>query len=294
MPNLIEKKFINEELGIELKSYIDKQQNIFFIGKDVAKILGYRDTHQAIRKHVDKEDRKYFPVETTGYSKRGRPPIILNESGFYSLVLSSKLETAKKFKRWVTSEVLPAIRKFGYNKLFDPRIKQRVVIDGKKFYKHPVFSNYAANKNGEVINVKTGRNIKMSKICNGYLKFTICNKKLIKPKDYLQHRFVFEVFKGPIPRFFEIDHINGDKTDNQKINLQLLTHQQNIEKSKNKSIISISIETGEEKRFDSIKKAGIELDINKCNISSICCQRKSHKSAKSKKDGCKYTFKFLD
>ena len=101
MSNLLEKAFNNEELGIELKSYIDKQQNIFFIGKDVAKILGYRDTNQAIRKHVDKEDRKYFPVETTGYSKRGRPPVILNESGFYSLVLSSKLETAKKFKRWV-------------------------------------------------------------------------------------------------------------------------------------------------------------------------------------------------
>ena len=294
MPNLIEKKFINEELGIELKSYIDKQQNIFFIGKDVAKILGYRDTNQAIRKHVDEEDRKYFPVETTGYSKRGRPPIILNESGFYSLVLSSKLETAKKFKRWVTSEVLPAIRKFGYNKLFDPRIKQRVVIDGKKFYKHPVFSNYAANKNGEVINVKTGRNIKMSKICNGYLKFTICNKKLIKPKDYLQHRFVFEVFKGPIPRFFEIDHHNSIKTDNRIKNLQLLTHKQNIEKSKNKPIISISITTGEKRRFDSIKKAGIELDITYSSISKICCQRKSHKSAKSKKDGCKYTFKFMD
>ena len=164
----------------------------------------------------------------------------------------------------------------------------------KKYYKHPVFSNYAANKNGEVINVKTGRNIKMSKICNGYLKFTICNKKLIKPKDYLQHRFVFEVFKGPIPRFFEIDHINGDKTDNQKINLQLLTHKQNIEKSKNKPIISISIKTGEKRRFDSIKKAGIELDITYSSISKICCQRKSHKTSTSKNDGCKYTFKFID
>ena len=291
---MLEKSYKNDDLGIELKKFIDKHQNIFFIGKDVAKILGYRDTNQAIRKHVDKEDRKYFPVETTGYSKRGRPPIILNESGFYSLVLSSKLETAKKFKRWVTSEVLPAIRKFGYYKLFDPRIKQRVIINEKKFYKHPVFSNYAANKNGEVINVKTGRNIKMSKICNGYLKFTICNKKLIKPKDYLQHRFVFEVFKGPIPRFFEIDHINGDKSDNQKINLQLLTHKQNVEKTKNKQIISISITTGEKRRFDSIKKAGIELDINYSSISNICCQRKYYKTAKSKKDGCKYTFKFLD
>ena len=293
MSNLLEKAFNNEELGIELKSYIDKQQNIFFIGKDVAKILGYRDTNQAIRKHVDKEDRKYFPVETTGYSKRGRPPVILNESGFYSLVLSSKLETAKKFKRWVTTEVLPAIRKFGYYKLFDSRIKQRVIIDGKKFYKHQVFSNYAANKNGEVINVKTGRIIKMAN-SNGYLQFTICNKKLEKRKNYSQHRFVYEVFRGPIPRCFEIDHRNSIRSDNRIKNLQLLTPTQNKQKSHNKPIISINIENGKERKFISIKTASNKLEINCSKISNICCKRKYNKTATSKSDGCKYTFKFLD
>ena len=90
-------------------------------------MLGYRDTDQAIRKHADDEDRKYFPVETTGYSKRGRPPIILNESGLYSLVLTSKLETSKKFKRWITSKVLPDIRKYGYYRMIDSKIKQRVI-----------------------------------------------------------------------------------------------------------------------------------------------------------------------
>ena len=291
---MLEKSYKNNDLGVEITSYIDKQQNIFFIGKDVAKILGYQDTNQAIRKHVDEEDRKYFPVETTGYSKRGRPPIIIKESGFYSLVLSSKLKTAKKFKRWVTSEVLPSIRKFGYYKLFDSRIKQRVIINEKNFYKHPVFSNYAANKNGEVINVKTGRNIKMSKIGSGYLKFTICNEKLIKPKDYLQHRFVFEVFKGPIPRFFEIDHHNSIKTDNRIKKLQLLTHKKNVQKSKNKPIISLNIETGGEIRFVSLKKASDELNINYSSISNICCNRKKCKTATSKKDGHKYTFRYLD
>ena len=131
MSNMLQKTYKNNNLGVELKSYIDKQQNIFFIGKDVAKILGYKDTNQAIRKHVDKEDQKSCPVVSTG---QVRWIIFINESGFYSLLLSSKLETAKKFKRWVTSEVLPAIRKFGYYKLFDPRIKQRVIIDGKKYY----------------------------------------------------------------------------------------------------------------------------------------------------------------
>ena len=113
---MLEKNFQNEELGIKINSYIDKQQNIWFRGKDVAEILGYKDTNQAIRKHVDNEDQKSCPVETTG---QVRWIIFINESGFYSLILSSKLETAKKFKRWITSEVLPSIRKFGYYKLFD-------------------------------------------------------------------------------------------------------------------------------------------------------------------------------
>ena len=113
---MLEKTFKNVDLEIELKSYIDKQQIIWFRGKDVAEILGYKDTNQAIRKHVDNEDQKSCPVETTG---QVRWIIFINESGFYSLILSSKLKTAKKFKRWITSEVLPSIRKFGYYKLFD-------------------------------------------------------------------------------------------------------------------------------------------------------------------------------
>ena len=116
MANMMEKKFSNKDLGIELKSYIDKQQNVWFLGKNVATILGYKDTNQAIRKHVDEEDQKSCPVETTGQVRWCN---FINESGFYSLLLSSKLETAKKFKHWVTSLVLPSIRKYGYYKMFD-------------------------------------------------------------------------------------------------------------------------------------------------------------------------------
>ena len=86
MENMLEKIFTNKELGVELTSYIDDKFNVWFRGKDISTILGYKDTNQAIRKHVDSEDQKSFPVETTGYSKRGRPPIFINESGFYSLV----------------------------------------------------------------------------------------------------------------------------------------------------------------------------------------------------------------
>ena len=287
------KTFKNEELGIEFLSYIDKKLRVWFKAKEVAKLLGYRDTDQAIRKHVDDEDRKYFPVETTGYSKRGRPPIFVNESGLYSLVLSSKLETAKNFKRWITSKVLPAIRKYGYYRMIDTRIKQRVIIDGVKYYKHQVFSKYAASKNGKVIKVKNGRIIRMSKNGNGYLKFNLSDKKkLEKTYTYSNHRFVYEVFRGPIPSCLEVDHINNVKTDNRIKNLQLLTKKQNIQKSRNRPIISINIDNGKEKRFISIKTAAIELNIDAGNIPKVC--RKKYKFLTSKKDGKKYTFRYLD
>ena len=113
---MLEKRFNNAKLGIELTSYIDNKQNIWFQGKDIAKILGYSDTDKAIRKHVDEQDKYKGPAKTAGGLQQS---FYINESGFYSLVLSSKLETAKKFKKWVTSQVLPSIRKFGYYKLFD-------------------------------------------------------------------------------------------------------------------------------------------------------------------------------
>ena len=113
---MIEKTFKNEDLGFELISYIDKQQNVWFRGKDVAEILGYSDTDKAIRRHVGEDGKYKGPAKTAGGLQLS---FFINESGFYSLVLSSKLETAKKFKKWVTSEVLPSIRKFGYYKLFD-------------------------------------------------------------------------------------------------------------------------------------------------------------------------------
>ena len=94
----------------------------------------------------------------------------------------------------------------------------------------------------------------MLKGTNGYLFFKIC-EKLEKPKNYLQHRFVYEVFKGVIPSCFEVGHINEIKLDNRIKNLQLLTPKKNCEKSNSKPIISTNIENGKEKRYISIKKA---------------------------------------
>lgn len=83
----------------------------WFVGKDVAQALGYKDTVNAIKAHVDEEDKKGgWRITTPGGTQE---MTIINESGLYSLVLSSKLPTAKQFKRWVTSEVIPSIRKHG-------------------------------------------------------------------------------------------------------------------------------------------------------------------------------------
>ena len=89
---------------------IEKDGEPWFVGKDVAAALGYEKPTDAVRKHVDVEDRGISKMETPSGAQE---TTIINESGLYSLVLSSKLPTAKKFKRWVTSEVIPSIRKHG-------------------------------------------------------------------------------------------------------------------------------------------------------------------------------------
>ena len=83
----------------------------YFVGKDVAKILGYANTRDALSKHVDTEDKNSVVIRD---GNKGNPnQVVINESGLYSLILSSKLPAAKEFKRWVTKEVLPSIRKNG-------------------------------------------------------------------------------------------------------------------------------------------------------------------------------------
>ena len=100
--------FENKKFGEIRTLMIDGQP--YFVGKDVAEILGYAEPRSAVSKKVDDEDRGVAKMETpSGVQEM----TIINESGLYSLILSSKLETAKKFKRWVTSEILPSIRQTG-------------------------------------------------------------------------------------------------------------------------------------------------------------------------------------
>ena len=100
--------FKNQDFG-EIRA-ISINDEPYFVGKDVAMILGYSRPDHAVNHHVDDEDKLMYQIDTSG---QNRQMLIINESGLYSLILSSKLPNAKKFKRWVTSEVLPEIRKTG-------------------------------------------------------------------------------------------------------------------------------------------------------------------------------------
>lgn len=102
--------FNNEEFGDVRTIMIDNEP--WFVGRDVANILGYSNSRQAISTHVDDEDKK-DGVTVCDSIGREQKPVLINESGLYSLIFGSKLESAIKFKNWVTKEVLPCIRKNG-------------------------------------------------------------------------------------------------------------------------------------------------------------------------------------
>lgn len=100
--------FNNPEFGDIRTVVIDNEP--WFVGKDVADILGYQNGSRDINRHVDEEDKRLTKMVSQG---QNRDITVINESGLYSLIFGSKLESAKKFKKWVTSEVLPSIRKTG-------------------------------------------------------------------------------------------------------------------------------------------------------------------------------------
>ena len=100
--------FNNPEFGEIRTTIVDGEP--YFVGKDVAEVLAYKETAKAIREHVDDDDKGVSVLDTPGGKQK---MVVINESGLYGLVFGSKLPTAKKFKHWVTSEVLPAIRKTG-------------------------------------------------------------------------------------------------------------------------------------------------------------------------------------
>lgn len=109
MENMIQ-TFVSEEFG-SVRTVI-RDGEPWFVGKDVAVILGYAKPENAIAAHVDSEDKTTTLIQGTGSNYKSKTTII-NESGFYSLVLSSKLPRAKEFRRWVTATILPTLRRSG-------------------------------------------------------------------------------------------------------------------------------------------------------------------------------------
>ncbi|MGN1274501.1 MAG: phage antirepressor [Thermoguttaceae bacterium] len=113
MENLLTQTFSDNEFG-DIRVIMDDKNEPWFVGREIAEKLGYSNTSDALVKHVDPEDKQI--LQKSRFATFEIPPrglTIINESGLYSLVLSSKLESAKRFKRWITSEVLPTICKHG-------------------------------------------------------------------------------------------------------------------------------------------------------------------------------------
>lgn len=116
--------FINGRLDIKLNAFKDKEGEIWFIGKEVAEMLGIKDTRQALRNQVLEEDKLFLAgedykkfvggIQHSPQNNKVRNITLITESGLYDLVLSSKKKEAKEFRRWIIKEVLPSIRKNGY------------------------------------------------------------------------------------------------------------------------------------------------------------------------------------
>ena len=166
-------------------------------------------------------------------------------------------------------------------------MSQAITINGKDYYKHPFISNYLANKDGDIYSLISKKILSKNRTNgNGYLTFCYYDNK--KRKEYYQHRFIWEVFNGVIPKDKQTDHENGVRNDNRIENLQILTPKQNIQKSHNKPIVSINFNTGDIYRHISIKVASEDLNISKSTISKICNFKQ--KNTKRKEDGNIYTF----
>ena len=157
---MIEKVFINRHLGIKFKSYIDEECQVWFRGKEVATILGYKNTEKAIKSHVSENHKRKILFSNQHETHGCSMTYFIDEPGFYELVFKSRLPAAKFFREWVFTKVLPSIRKYGYFKMFDNLQSRKIIINGKKYYKHPVFDNYAASKKGNIINIERKKKFK--------------------------------------------------------------------------------------------------------------------------------------
>lgn len=222
--------FKNEEFG-EIRT-LEINGEPYFVGKEIAEILGYERTDNAIRKHVEEEDKLMHQISASG---QNRNMIIINESGLYSLIMSSKLDNAKKFKRWVTSEVLPSIRKHGgyiagQEQMTDEELMAKAVLMANSKIKE-------LNKKNDELQTQNSQLIVANEIMkpkaeyfddlvdrNLLTSFRETAKALkIKEKAFvnflLEHKYIFRDKRGKLQPFadknkglFELKETKNDKT----------------------------------------------------------------------------------
>ena len=182
-----------------------------------------------------------------------------------------------------------------------------IIENSTKFFIHPIYKKYAANKYGEIMNIRLRKPMKGNINNSGYYNFCIFISKNIS-KCYLVHRFIYECFNGLIEKNKCINHINFIKTDNRIKNLELVTASINNKKSainrdysflkdnhKNKKKVkSINLLTNEEVIYNSLYSVNKFLSVNAGLVKMICEGFKYCKSATSKKDGQKYKFEYVN
>ena len=187
-------------------------------------------------------------------------------------------------------------------------MKKFILSNGKKFFIHPLYKKYAASEDGVIIHVKLGKPRKGNLYYDGYLRIGIYIKQENKTKIYLSHRFVYECFHGLIEKNKQINHINFIRNDNRIKNLEVVSPSENNKKStinkdytflkdirkNSKSVLAVNLFSKEETNFKSLYSAGKMLGINPGQVSMICEGKKYCKTANSKVDGQKYTFRYLN
>ena len=169
--------------------------------------------------------------------------------------------------------------------------REYVKYQGIKFFFHPFSKYYLASKSGQILSLKWNKRriLKLNNNCWGYLVFNFYENN--KKRQYFVHRFVYECFKGTIPKGMHTDHCDNNKKNNSIKNLQLLSPRENQHKSNCKKVISLNLETKEEKIFDSLTQVAEFHQIINSSI-TLNCQKKI-KFCKSKKDGKRYQFFYL-
>ena len=218
------KIFSNPEFG-QVRT-VEMDGDAWLVGKDVAEALGYSDAFGALKKHVDEEDKLVCQIDSAGQK---RDATVINESGLYSLVLSSRLPTAKKFRHWVTSEVLPSIRRTGGylagQEQLSPEelmarallVAQRTIADREARISSLTVENQTLLPKAEYFDELVNRNL--------LTNFRETAKQLgVPPKRFtgflLEHKYIYRDKRGKLlpyedknSGYFEVKETYNEKTD---------------------------------------------------------------------------------